>query len=329
MQLSRLSVVVAGCCMVAISGSAAFAEEILLSTGENLNAPIIARSTESITIEHSIFGELVIPFAEIASIDGVPVSDALDALPDQEITPPTPKAQPSVVESLPEPEWDSKLELGFTGNSGNTETANFRIAFTTVRETETNIFTYDAWYQLSSSDGDRTENRFSTGVLSEWPQPGGKYSYFAAARFDNAEFQSWDQRLTANGGVKYYFIDRKELDAAGELISAYSLAGRAGAGIRKEWGSNDEDLVPEGLLGLDVDWTISPDQNLQFSTTYYPDLSMLGEFRWVNTFDWVIAINQMDGVSLKFGLLHEYQSEVDPGVKKNDLSVHASLVVDF
>lgn len=316
--------------LMLIEGNAS-GEQIVLSTGEQLSAPITERSNESITIEHPILGVLTISLSSVASIDGVPVGEALEALPDQEVTPSTPteaKAAP-VVESLPEPEWDSKLEIGFTGNAGNTQTANFRIAFTTVRETETNIFNYDAWYQLSSSDGDRTENRFSTGVLSEWPQADEPYSYFAAARYDYAEFQSWDQRLTANAGVKYYFVERETLNAQGNRISAFSFAGRIGAGIRKEWGSDDQDIIPEGLLGLDADWMISPDQNLQFTTTYYPDLSMLGEFRWVNTFDWVIAIHQVDGVSLKIGLLHEYQSEVDPGVKKNDLSAHASLVVDF
>jgi putative salt-induced outer membrane protein YdiY len=318
-----------------VLASAASAEEIVLNTGERLAAPITKRSNTSITLEHPILGELTIPLSSVTSIDGVPIGDSPDAQPEEHIEPPavdeTPTTTPSesVAQQLPEPQWDYKLELGFNGSAGNTQTTDVRIAFSAKRETETNIFAFDAWYQLSSSNGDRSENRFSTGVFSEWPQCGRNYSYFAGARFDSTEFQSWDYRLTASGGVKYYFIERETLDAQGQRRTAYSLAGRVGAGLRREWGSDDEDLVPEGLFGLDVDWMISTQQNLQFTTTYFPELISLGEFRWVNTFDWVIAINHMDGVSLKVGLLHEYQSEVDPGVKPNDLSVHVSLVADF
>lgn len=333
--------------LLALAATNALAEHIVLTSGEQLNAPIIDRTDESIIIDHPILGELTIALNKVVSIDGVLTGEA--AAPEGEAAesgeappaeaeqddepaavaggqPPQPAAPPPPVEK---PQWDSKLEIGFNANEGNTEDQNLRIAFTSERETEDNRLFFDASYKLASSNGDRTENRISTGILSEWPVNGEPYSYFAAARFDNAEFQSWDQRITANGGLKYYFIDWQKLDDDGNVLRAFNFAGRIGAGLRKEFGSMDDNIVPEGLLGLDVEWQISPDQSLKASSTYYPELEDPAMFRLVNSVDWVIDINQADGMSLKFGLLHEHQSEVDPGVKRNDLSVYASLVVDF
>jgi len=340
--------IIAGVALVLATNPTATAEEIVLSSGETLNAPITERTDDSITIEHPILGSLTVSLDNVVSIDGALIGAAAapadDAPPAEQAEqppaeaqddapptaaggqPPQPAAPPAPVE---QPQWDYKLEIGFNANEGNTEDQNLRIAFTAERDREDNRLLFDASYKLASSNGDRTENRISTGILSEWPVNGEPYSYFAAARFDNAEFQSWDQRVTANGGLKYYFIDEQTLDDAGNVSKAFSLAGRIGAGARKEFGSNDDDIVPEGLLGADLKWRISPDQTLNASTTYYPELTDPAEFRLVSSVDWTIDINQADGMSLKFGLLHEHQSEVDPGIERNDLSVYASLVVDF
>lgn len=317
------------------------AETLVLTSGEQLIAPITERSDETLTIEHPILGLLTIPLNNVASIDGVLIGEtAMPGAPrpgespiDESVA--TADGAPprsSGLLELPEedePEWDSKLELGLNAHAGNTQDVNFRIGFTTERETDTNILKYDASWRTASNRGDKTVDYFSTGVFSEWPHKNKRWSYFADGRFDMADFQSWDQRLTGSGGLKYYFIQDETLDASGKKIKGFDFAGRIGAGFRKEWGSDNSDIIPEGLLGLDLEWMISPQQSIKASTTYYPELTGFTEFRLVNTLDWVIKIDQMDGVSLKFGLLHEHQSEVDPSVESDDLSVYVSLVVDF
>ncbi len=42
-----------------------------------------------------------------------------------------------------------------------------------------------------------------------------------------------------------------------------------------------------------------------------------------------MKLNRWEGVALKVGLEHEYQSVNDPGVSPNDLKVYASLAVSF
>lgn len=333
---------------IAACASRAFSEVIVLSTGEQIIATISERTDETITIQHTVLGELTIPLNNVVSIDGVSTGEVArpgqqqpGEAPEGEGAPPSeepaataggaPPRSASPPEAPPEKEspWDMKLELGLNAHSGNTQDLSLRSAFTAVRETESSKLTYDVSYRYASDRGDKTEDYFTTGILAEWPQPGTRWSYFAQGRFDVADFQSWDQRLTGSGGIKYYFVDDFEEDADGNKIKGWSLAGRAGLGFRKEWGSDEDDIIPEGLLGLDLEWVISPNQSLKASSTYYPELTDPAEFRWVNSLDWVINIDQMDGVSLKLGILDEYQSSVDPGVEHNDLSVYVALVVDF
>jgi len=74
---------------------------------------------------------------------------------------------------------------------------------------------------------------------------------------------------------------------------------------------------------------VSDRQSLSGATTYYPDLSTGGQFRWVSSVDWSIDFDQLDGISLKIGLAHEYQSKTSSGVPNNDISTFATLVIKF
>jgi len=108
-----------------------------------------------------------------------------------------------------------------------------------------------------------------------------------------------------------------------------TLTLRGGLGGSREWGSDNEDIRPEALLGADLAWQISDAQDLTADTTIFPDLEEFGEFRTVSNlgFSWKLA--ETSNVALSAGLQHEYQSQVDPGTKHNDLRLYAGLQFDF
>ncbi|UCD74107.1 MAG: DUF481 domain-containing protein [Phycisphaerales bacterium] len=319
---------------------AILAEEITLTTGEVLQATVVELSMEAVTVDHPVLGRLVIPRDAVRAVDGQPLEPAQvsgvqadeSAREVEAGSPQASDAPPAAPAERPEkdkPRWDSQIELGLSATDGNTQDTNLRLAFRTSRKTAWNLFRYDAAQRLATSRGNRTENRFTTGAFSEWSRPDSRWSAFLQGRLDVDEFQSWDERLTLGGGAGYRLLEVQATDEAGDSFDRFILTGRLGGGLRKEYGSLNEAVAPEGLLGAEFAYRISPRQQLAGATMFYPDLGESGDFRVVSSLDWSIDIDHMDGISLKVGLMHEYESLTDESVPHNDIAAHAALVVDF
>ncbi len=311
------------------------ADEIELITGEVLRGEIIQRTADLLVLDHPILGRLEIPRNAIEQVDDVPpVSTDLppttaadeaksDGSPESKPVPPT---QP---EASPKPRWDSKLELGFVAHEGNTEDANVLLALNSVRDRGYDQYTFDSRYSLRTSRGDRSENKLTAGLLIEWPLPPSRWSYFAQTRYDFDEFQSWETRLTGGGGMGYHLIDINKIDSAGNSIDIFDLHARAGLGLRREFGSMNERIQPEGILGGNFVWQVTEHQRLAAGSTIFPNLEENGEFRVVTNAEWVLNLNTFDGLSLKLGLAHEHQSVTDPGLEHDDISIYGAFVLDF
>jgi len=333
--LLALAVVLAGV-------SIASAEEVELTSGERLNGRLAERTAELIVLDHPLLGRLEIPILAVRAIDGRAIAPAekqtaarlkradkaaAETMPEQ-VAVALPSAGPETPQRPPV-EWDSQFELGLTARQGTTEDMNLRLGLQSERESPTNLTRLDAAYRLASSRGDRTENSFTAGLFSEWPWPGSRWSAFAQGRFDADEFESWDRRLTAGAGLGYRFFNITARDERGDPFDRFILTGRIGGGVRQEFGSDNEELSPEGLLGLGFTYGFSTRQRVIADTTLYPDFNETSEFRLVSNLDWTIDIDRLDGISLKLGVAHEYESQTDPGVPHNDLTAHALVVIDF
>lgn len=221
-------------------------------------------------------------------------------------------------EAAEEPAWDFKLTLGFSFSDGNTENANFFGSFLATHETEAAKFVADAAYFYAQDSGDKSENRATVGARNDWFLD-ERWIFFADARWEYDEFRSWRHRISGHVGLGYRLINEED----------FKLTPRVGIGASKEFGSDRNEIIPEGLAGLDLEWNITENQSLVASTYYYPDLSDLGEFRWVNAAGWNIKIDKADGLSLTFGFLHDYQSQVDDGDDYNDFKLFGGLTFDF
>lgn len=215
--------------------------------------------------------------------------------------------------------WDTKLNMGVNLAAGNTEQIGFASTIVSKRETDDTALTLDAGYFYSSQDGDDTANRFTAGISNDWLLKDSLWLYFAGGRFDYDEFRSFDYRVSANAGVGYELIDREKMQ----------LTLRAGLGFAKEFGSQRNEIIPEGLLGADFNWDYAENQSLFATTRIYPDLSESGEFRSYSTAGWKLDIDKDDGLSFTINLIHEYISDVDPGIEKTDLQLFAGLSYDF
>jgi len=229
----------------------------------------------------------------------------------------------------PVPEWNSRIEAGLSGSSGNTQDLTMRVGAVVERKVPTNLLRFDSAVRFSSSYGDRNENNFTAGAFSEWMNPPSKWTYFGQGRYDLDEFKSWDYRLSAAGGIGYRLFDMKGQDAEGKEFTEFEMTLRAGAGVRKEFGSENDDVIPEGLLGFDLAWRIDDRQGLRAASTYFPSFEDFDDYRIVSTIDWNMKISVEKGLSLSLGIVNEYESVVDAGLEHNDFAAFASLVFEF
>lgn len=328
------AVVLASVALGWMGATAVRADEVVLASGEVLRGEIVAQTDEAITLEHPILGALAIPRDRIASwLEGeaptaAPGGDAAAAAPAEgEAAAPTPAEEvadegAAALEAATEADdgWDSRFELGFSSSTGNTDAQSLNVGIRSTRETERMKTAFDALYFYGATDGDRNTNKFTTGVLNDWLFPDeSRWLFFAQGRYDFDEFQSWEHRLTAATGPGYRFIDTETFD----------LTLRAGGGVAKEIGSKRNQLIPEALTGGDLSWKINDRQDLTAATTFFWDLDETGEFRNTSTAAWNLTLDTESNMKFSLGLLNEYQSQVDPGVKHNDLKVFGALVFDF
>jgi putative salt-induced outer membrane protein YdiY len=264
-------------------------------------------------LEHAVLGRLSIAADQI---DAQALGDA--ALPDP--PKPAPPPRPGIAGTRVLAGWNKQLQLGFTGASGNSDNQDLLAGARGSYADETKRWQFDSGYFRASNDGTETKNQGFAMLLRDFLFPTKKYFAFATTRYDYDQFQEWDHRINLSGGLGYAFIDREKFD----------LRGRAGFGGTKTFGSpGDDEWVPEAVLGVETEWLPAERQKLTAFTSFYPSLTDGGEFRSLSGIDWSLRISDGLGLSLNLGVQNEYESDVAPGVEKNDLLYRAALLYDF
>ena len=308
-----------------LPASLAPGDVVVLSTGERLYGTVVEQADDAVTFDHPVLGRIVL---EVGAVNQVILTDdaepaetpqqAEEAEPEAEEEAPAEEAVPTE-KAEEEDVWKSNIDLGFSVSEGNTENKNLTLSFKTVRDTEMEKTTFDASYYFAEDDGEASENKATVGLNQDWKVPDSRWLYFARARYDYDEFNSWKSRVTAGGGLGYQFY----------TLEDFKLIGRAGLVGVKEYDSDRDDIRLEGLLGVELDWKIDEQQNFALESTYFPDFEETGEFRWITSAKWELDIVAYDGMSLFLGLLHEHQSLVDPGQENDDLFVFGGLSIEF
>ena len=308
---------------------AALGDTVTLTTGDVLVGSVVERNDEAVVLDHPLLGRVTLPAGQVATV-------AIDPPADDAAAPVEPQPEPEAAAEPAQPveddsvifvrpfkaifkDWSSRFEVGFNGAEGNSENANIYAAFKTTKETETDRWAVDWSYFLNTSQGDRTRNDMTAGVLKDWLFPDEPWFYFATGRADYDEFQDWDYRLSGAGGVGYEFIKTETLD----------LVGRAGVGLTQEFGGDDDELTPEGYLGLEVKWQISPSQHIAAGTTFHPSFGDFGEYRVLSNAEWVYKLDREKGISLKIGVANEYESITEDDSEHNDLKYYGAFVIEF
>jgi putative salt-induced outer membrane protein YdiY len=244
---------------------------------------------------------------------------AQDAAAPSAETPP-PAAAPEVKE---EPSWlkgwKGGFELGLNGSEGNTTRFNFRAGANANRVTELYDTKFTLTYSYAREESNDTENRFVAEGRNDWLIKDSAWRYFIKTTFEYDDFQDWDFRWTAHGGVGYEFVKTEKT----------TLLGRAGLGFSRKFGGADEDWRFEGLLGADFAHQLTERQKVTASVDVYPDLSDIGRYRAEAKAAWEVLVDPESSMTLKLGIADRYDSNPGDGFKKNDLDYFAVLVWSF
>jgi len=325
----------AGCLFFVVVG-VCLADEIELVGGDVIEGDVVLQDESTIVLDHNDLGRLEIPREKIKSVTFI--SPVL-VRPGQGVK----KVEITAEEEAPEEEeeavmfepeftglsewaveqkkkgWSASADVSFNSSSGNTDERSLRIGADAKRERPDTRLAIDLAYYNKTSEGDTTDNKFTGGMLHDWLFPESRWFWFGSGRYDFDEFESWEQRLAAHTGPGYHLIEDEKT----------KLDLRVGAGARKEFGSENNNVRFEGAGGLFWEWIITKRQKLSATSAIYPVLTDVEDYRTRTTANWRFRLKEEMNLSLLIGIEHEYQSIVDPGSDKNDTRTYIGIQFGF
>lgn len=309
------------------------AVSVSLDTGEKLHGVVVAKDAETLTLLHPVLGKVGVPLARATAVTPATTEQtaALTAqmgeLEDAAAAAVT-EADVGEIEAEgpeeggPPKLWKSGIEFGLDGSQGNTETLNVRLGARAARETERRKLSMAAVYTLKKDfDGDTStiENRLVGDARHDWFILETPWEYFFSGHVEHDQKKSYDLLWAIGTGPAYRFIKNDRT----------SFIGRVGAGASQEVGGDDSDVRPELLGELDFEHKLTDRHTVGAFSGVYPDMSNLGEFRYIGRAYWDMAISETLPLKFRIGFEDRYQSDPDDGDKKNDLDYYASLIYDF
>jgi putative salt-induced outer membrane protein YdiY len=293
--------------VLAFAAAAAAADEVTPQSGDVLKGKVVERTEVRVVLDHPTLGKITLPGEKVKSVrlEGEP--------------PPPPPAPPKE-----EPRLVNKLEVGLNGSEGNTESFGFIAGLGSDYRTEGHVWRFESRFFYKEVDGDATDNRFHALLRKDWTfEKDSRYSFFAEGRYDRDQFQQWNQRGTVAGGVAYKFVMQEDL----------FVGFRVGGAATKEWGlegpGQDDDVRPEGLLGLEAKWTVDRGTEIAVQSTYYPDLSDAGEYRVLSSAGISLRLDEKGTMSFRAGAEHEYDTHREDPFERTDVRYFALLILEF
>ncbi len=320
-----------GCFFIMATAALSYADEVTLKGGDVIHGTVIQQDDDGVLLDHEDLGQIRIAPDRVASVLVAP--DETAQTEDQ------PEAEPETGPPAPshlvkEPEfgklkefsarakengWSSSIDVSLTSETGNTDERSFRMGFKLGRELSNVKSVTDLSYYNKESDGEKTDDKLTIGLLRDQSFENSDWFFFMMGRYDYDVFESWRHRIGLHLGPGYKLIQKPD----------FWLDMRAGPGVRKEWGSENTDPKFEGLVGMGFEWKPTARQTYSFSTLFYPVLSDFSDNRTRTTFDWDYLLSDEINLSFVLGILHEYQSVVDPGKDKNDTRIHTGIRYKF
>ena len=326
---------------------------VKLSNGDVIKATLVAEKPDAVTVKHPVLGELTLPRASVASVAAAPAdaaaapvqvdqttkidlspaaSGAADApKPEGVINPGNdaakvttgPAAAPAGP-AAPPPPPPSPWKIIIDANANYVDAANqqldFRVAASAVYEVkDVDKWSTSAEFFYKVVDSDNTDNNLLvTSTYDRKLVSNPRFLWFVKGQAQYAPLESFDERLSAWGGIGYEFLKKKPID----------LTGKIGAGYSYEFGNINEGY-PQLYAELAGDWEISETQALMASFWITPDFSDFTDALMLGRLEWTMKVPDFAGLKLLGGLRWQYQTKVNPGDNDSDFRIYAGLRLEI
>ncbi len=209
--------------------------------------------------------------------------------------------------------WSHRLEAGAQVRSGNVSSTDVTAALQSQRLAPKSELTTAASFAYGETEGERTaeravgEGRFNLFHTS-W-----LFSFYLA-NLERDALEDLDLRAQELVGVGANVVRTRRTLLRAEI----------GAGGRQELFSNgDQRVSPLARLGMAWHQTLGQATELILRATLLPDLGNLGAYRMEG--EGALRVPLTTRFHLRLSLLDSYDSNPQPGVKRNDLTFLSAL----
>lgn len=210
------------------------------------------------------------------------------------------------------------FEAGLSGSSGQTERSNLRFGFAGRWTNPDDVLTFDARYLYTRQRDQTVQDRLEAKVRNEWISLDSPWQVFAESSAEFDQFTAYDALLRGGAGVGYRFVRNDKT----------SLVGRVGVGFVREFGSDDEDIRPEGILGVDFSHKFDTLQSLVVNAEAFPSLEDLGRYRTRTRAYYEVRLSEKTNLNFRLGVEHRYDSDSGQQNPEN-LDYAATFVIRF
>ncbi|MEX1039517.1 MAG: DUF481 domain-containing protein [Pirellulaceae bacterium] len=217
---------------------------------------------------------------------------------------------------LGEAKWNNSLELGINGQTGNTESLSLRGGARLRREGKYTTTSANVRHLRTSNRGIRTQNNAIMDSRFELPfKTFDRWHLFETNFLEFDEFKVFDLRLAVNGGLGYKII---KTDATDFTMSV-------GSGFSREYGSPNEEMVPEGMMGWTLNQQFTSRHSIEGKYEIFPDWGDFSQYRSVGEFAYKVMLDEDNRLSMKFSVVNRFDSSSN-GTEKNDMDYAVLLL---
>lgn len=213
--------------------------------------------------------------------------------------------------------WKQRLEAGAQVRSGNTDSTDVMVGYRAQRQSGKSELAVDLNATYGETDGERTAQRAQAEARLDRFHSERFFSFYLLA-LEHDALEDLDLRAQQQAGIGYKFI----------LTPRTLVQGEIGSGVREELFENGEwEIAPIGRIGGKWSQKIGTASKLEVRAAFLPDLIDLGTYRMEGE----AALNTplTNHFSLRFSLLDSFDSNPQPGIEKNDLTLLSSIVWSF
>lgn len=223
-------------------------------------------------------------------------------------------------------QWRGAFAAGLAIASGNTKSTNFNASIDMLRATKEDKITLflTSLYGTRDVDGEKekTANLTRGGGRYDWNLSDRTF-VFGLLEAEQDKIQRLDSRYVGGAGFGYKVI--KEKDTSFDLFGG--VTGRRdtvsvtvvrplplpATTVEEKITTSSTEL----LLGEESNHKLSDSVSFKQKLTLYPNLKASGEYR--AQFDSGLVVAIAKGINLQLTLSDRYNSQAEPGTKKNDL----------